>query len=1425
MKKIAALGFMLGIFALAMPFRASGAAYPFPQNASYKNGFKVAATAAETALMASKWQAWKQVHVVDGGGGTLRITRDAVDGNDTVSEGISYGMLLCAIFASTTTITVGGTAYTDQQIFDKLWAYKVSKSANSYSLMDWKINNAGAVIGTGSASDADQDIAWALFLAAKQWGITGTTLNYATLATDELAKIVAYDIRADDRLKPGSSFDSCRYPSYFFPNEYRIFKLRTGSTRWDTLRANCYTTIAAARNATTGLHGEICTDTGPGGGCVDSSTQYLYNSARIPFRMACAYVYYGDVEAKTQMDMTTAWLNSSGITVTSVKDGYTLAGAPTGGNNVATFAGPFGCAYMSRDAASVSTWYQGVLGMNHANDYYHGAWQLFSVLLMSGNMPNFADETNIYSPTRTATPTNFNGSPTMTATPKPAGAIAMYEDFEYGAPYAPYFYADTNGGLISNIATVPAASAYNGAYAQQFRVKTVLTGSYGGYGFSSNYNNTHDLFSAPTATKVRFFMKATAAINGFAFTIQEGLLDGGDGENWVTRTNMIYAAADVGTWKMYELDLTYGALATTNFMIDPYGGAQAGNKVLNLGSIKAVQWGTSTLGLNNVTVTLDDVCFVLNQAYTVTVTSTPFLNTYNQIYEDFESAISLRQLPSPSYADGKSDTFNGASFGWSKTTAQLYGVAGTITYTSGTNPAGNAWGVATRLFSPYSDALRNVDASGAVLLGMWIKAPAGLRYRIELEESTTITAGADGEAYQSRAYTLPAATASNGWQWIEVEIGRFTRDIYNGNQAGNNILDLKAISAFDFKIMGEQGTGTVLLDNVTFITTAKSPTPTIGFSTTVTPTSTRTNTQAATMTFTNATTFTSTVTPTFTVTRTATPSVTLTATPTFTATGTHTRTNSPSGTLTGSPSATGTLLFTGTSTATRTVTVSSTPSSTGTTVISFTSTATRTATPSSTESNTPIATGTPTFTRTGTGTPSSTATGTSTRTNTPTATNTGTPSATSTITITGSITATGTTILISATQTVTFSVSPTSTYSATRTATQTNSPSSTSSFTDTVTNTPAVPFTATNTPAVPFTATNTPAVPFTATNTPAVPFTATNTPAVPFTATNTPAVPFTATNTPIVPFTATNTPAVPFTATNTPAVPFTATNTPAVPFTATNTPVVPFTATNTPVVPFTATNTPVVPFTATNTVVVPFTRTSTPSSTVTLSSTPTSTHTPTVRFTDTSTVTPTGTSSITITSTRTITQTATPSITPTSTSTHTDIFTATHTFTNTSTSTATLTYTSTASPTATFTITTTSTATHTNIFTATPTSTITTTYTATATDTPIPTTTPGGNGGEVVKVSIAPHPILSGVLKHRPRMYFKIDGGGCEKVKLKLYTVNMVVVDSYDTPPCAPGWNHFDIPESFIKRSAGTYYLVAGVKKSKACVTRLVILK
>ncbi len=213
--------------------------YPFPQNQNNPFGFHASIYNNQDIINAyDKW--YSDCITPYGAGGYLRVQRPNDSGlaiDSTVSEGIGYAMVI-AVYMN------------DQNLFNNIWHTTASSDANG--LMNWYINGNGATgtaseSGSGGATDGDEDMAWALLMAAKQWpgqSIGGTT--YQNLAIAQINRLYAYINGQGLTVTAGDSFNAIN-PSYFDPAYYREFSnastIPANKTGWLTVASNCYTIL------------------------------------------------------------------------------------------------------------------------------------------------------------------------------------------------------------------------------------------------------------------------------------------------------------------------------------------------------------------------------------------------------------------------------------------------------------------------------------------------------------------------------------------------------------------------------------------------------------------------------------------------------------------------------------------------------------------------------------------------------------------------------------------------------------------------------------------------------------------------------------------------------------------------------------------------------------------------------------------------------------------------------------------------------------------------------------------------------------------------------------------------------------------------------------------------------------------------------
>ena len=154
----------------------SGGAHPLHGERRPSTAAAPSRPASNGRLLALAYDNWKKRFVVADSGG-FKVIRPE-NGNDTVSEGIAYGMMIAVYFD-------------DKALFDGLYKYWTVHVRHRTVSMTWCIPAGGGSCSAsgGTATDADEDAAFAMLMASKQWpsggyGGTATTLINAVMSTD-----------------------------------------------------------------------------------------------------------------------------------------------------------------------------------------------------------------------------------------------------------------------------------------------------------------------------------------------------------------------------------------------------------------------------------------------------------------------------------------------------------------------------------------------------------------------------------------------------------------------------------------------------------------------------------------------------------------------------------------------------------------------------------------------------------------------------------------------------------------------------------------------------------------------------------------------------------------------------------------------------------------------------------------------------------------------------------------------------------------------------------------------------------------------------------------------------------------------------------------------------------------------------------------
>ena len=341
------------------------AAKPFPQNGAYKrnNGTLPSVLTLDNrndAKVKKYYDVWKSKYVKKVTGANEYI----VDMKDeafprTTSEAIGYGMVISAYMA-------GYDANAKAQ-FDGMFAVaRKFPSRFSKSLMGWNVR--GDKSGTNevknlrfltttvtddapdqSATDGDMDIAYALLLADKQWGSTGT-INYKAEALKTIQETYRLVVNQKDwNLKIGDwapQFDTHTRPSDFMTAHLKAFKAvdTANAAGWQKVIDTIYGIVAyqftSGGSAKTGLMPDFMVKEGNNwapvkGKYLESINDgyYSYNACRVPWRLMTDVITNGigsNPIAKPlvrSMQTLHQWSTDT-IGIIKFKAGYKMDGTP-----------------------------------------------------------------------------------------------------------------------------------------------------------------------------------------------------------------------------------------------------------------------------------------------------------------------------------------------------------------------------------------------------------------------------------------------------------------------------------------------------------------------------------------------------------------------------------------------------------------------------------------------------------------------------------------------------------------------------------------------------------------------------------------------------------------------------------------------------------------------------------------------------------------------------------------------------------------------------------------------------------------------------------------------------------------------------------------------------------------------------------------
>ena len=233
--------------------------------------------------------------------------------DDAVSEGVGYGMLL-ALYCN------------DQTYFNKIWGageqYMWDDNGKCYN---WRVTRDGTVIGSGPASDAEQDIALALIFADAlvkkgtwQPFTSPKGADYATRAQSIINSFWGNLIEEGKYLRPGAQWGGKAFvnPGYFAPAFYRVFdEFEQEDHNWDAVIDQCYQIVSVSPGYSLGLVPDWMQPDGNFAGedqlgyNAYAGGKYMYKDAiRTLWRLATDYLWYGEPRAKKYCDQAFAFI-------------------------------------------------------------------------------------------------------------------------------------------------------------------------------------------------------------------------------------------------------------------------------------------------------------------------------------------------------------------------------------------------------------------------------------------------------------------------------------------------------------------------------------------------------------------------------------------------------------------------------------------------------------------------------------------------------------------------------------------------------------------------------------------------------------------------------------------------------------------------------------------------------------------------------------------------------------------------------------------------------------------------------------------------------------------------------------------------------------------------------------------------------------
>ncbi|MGK9146124.1 hypothetical protein KXS11_00665 [Plantibacter flavus] len=207
------------------------------------------------------------------------VRRD--QGDDTVSEGQAYGLLVAA--------GVG-----DEDAFTEIWDWTEQHLQRADGLLAWRWSD-GEVVDDEPASDGDLDAARALVIAGTRFDeprFTEAGVALAGVIADRMTAQTAVGRILLPGVWAGAAEPYAYNPSYASPVAFAVLGEATGDPRWAELQAGSAAVTTALLDESplppdwAQVHADGTVNAMPGAAGGGESVRYGYDAARLPLRYA-----------------------------------------------------------------------------------------------------------------------------------------------------------------------------------------------------------------------------------------------------------------------------------------------------------------------------------------------------------------------------------------------------------------------------------------------------------------------------------------------------------------------------------------------------------------------------------------------------------------------------------------------------------------------------------------------------------------------------------------------------------------------------------------------------------------------------------------------------------------------------------------------------------------------------------------------------------------------------------------------------------------------------------------------------------------------------------------------------------------------------------------------------------------------------------